>query len=109
MIAIEKDASTILHMKKSALTEPVVRKAIEKNGLLIRNFQREFPSLRSFAIEQNPNAIGSLIKPTKEEIILALSLNPKVESKIKDKELVAEALNDLEAMDNSRDCDEYEL
>lgn len=109
MIAIEKDASTILHMKKSALTELVVRKAIEKNGLLIRNFQREFPSLRSFAIEQNPNAIGSLIKPTKEEIILALSLNLKVESKIKDKELVAEALNDLEVMDNSRDCDEYEL
>lgn len=114
MLAIDKDTSTILHMKKSALTEQVVKKAIENNGLLIRNFQREFPSLRKLAIEQNPSAIGVLIKPTKEEITLALSLNPKVSSKINDKALVEEVLAEMEnrtdeSIENAEDYDEIEL
>lgn len=109
ILAVEKNPSTILHMKKNLLTEDIVRKAIEKNGLLIRNFQREFPDLRLTAIQQNPNAISGLIKPTKEEVALALSLNPKTEACIKDKALVAEVLSEIENANIAEEDAELEL
>lgn len=91
--AINLDASVILNLKQ--VTPELVKAAVEKNGLLIRNFQRNFPEMKEFAIRQNPNAIGVINKPTVDDVKLALSIDRNCVSRIKDKELVEEVLNQI--------------
>lgn len=87
-LAVSKDSSTILSIKNPEYS--AIKKAIEDNGLLIRNFQR-YSDLREIAIRQNPMAIGVINKPTLDECYLALSLNPKTELRIKDKDVLMQA------------------
>lgn len=80
----------------------VVRRAIELDGRLIRNYQSRYPELRMTAIRQNPFAIGALNRPTVEEIYCALAANPGVRDSIRDKEALASA----QALLAGRDCEQ---
>lgn len=66
----------------------VIRRAIEKDGMLIRNYQNRFPELRMIAINQNPFAIGTLNRPTETEVLTAIMANPRVASVVKDKDVL---------------------
>lgn len=67
----------------------VVRRAIESDGMLIRNYQHSYPELRLIAIRQNPFAIGTLNRPTEEEVYAAITANPKTASCVRDKTILA--------------------
>lgn len=66
----------------------IVSYAIHKNGLLIRNFQKEYPELREVALRQNGYAIRCLHNVSLEEARIAIEQNPKVIDIIKNKEIV---------------------
>lgn len=68
-----------------------VQKAIEKDGMLIRNYQNSYPGLRMIALAQNPFAIGTLNRPTVEEIVFAIQSNPKTAQTVRDKTALARA------------------
>jgi len=55
-----------------------VKDAVKKNGMLIRNFERDFPNLIDVALENNPFAVCVLHSPTKEQVEYAVEKNPKV-------------------------------
>ena len=98
VLAVSIDPSAVLSLRNPS---PVaVKAAIERNGMFIRNFQRQYPDLRETAIRQNPMCIGVLDNPTLDECILALSLNPNCESKIRDNELLSEALCAVQTYDS---------
>lgn len=83
--AINRNPGLINSIKEPS--EELVRQAVSLNGLLIRNFQKEYPELRTVAIEQNPYAIRVLHGLTKDEAMLALSINSSVATAIKSSDL----------------------
>lgn len=89
---VENNPTAILNLRNPS--ENVILKAVEKNGLLLRNFPRANFEIRQAAIQQNPIAI-SFIKPTLEECKTALILDRNIEDKIKDKDLVEQAKQEL--------------
>mgnify|MGYP002623883835 CR=1 FL=1 len=86
--ALEQKPGLIIHMDEPTYEE--AKYAIEQNGLLIRNLQYQFPELRERAIRQNPWAIGALHDVTFDEAMLAISINPNVQIRIKDPTLLDE-------------------
>lgn len=102
--ALEQKPSLILHLSEPTETE--ARYAVERNGLLIRTLQGQFPELREVAIRQNPWAIGAIHNPTFDEAMLAITLNPAVKVRIKDPQLLDEISLSME-MNNDAVSAEY--
>ncbi len=88
MYAIEHNPGLINSIKEPS--EALVSKAVSLNGLLIRNFQKEYPNLRVAAIEQNPFAIRVLKNLTKEEAQHAIEIDARCAIAIKDETLLDE-------------------
>lgn len=64
-----------------------IEKAVSLNGLMIRNYQNQYPELREVALRQNGFAIGCLSNPTLEEALIAVEQNPNAIMAIKSAEI----------------------
>lgn len=71
-------------------TQPVVAAAVRRNGMMIRNFQHQYPELRELALCQTGWAIRCLKHPTVDEVRLALETTPECITAIKDTSLLEE-------------------
>ena len=76
--AVTRDASAL-----NAISHPcfeAVAEAVRRNGLLIRNYQNQYPTLRQAAIRQNPFVVtnGVLHSVSNEEYAAAVRQNPAV-------------------------------
>lgn len=98
ILAVSLDASAILELRE--VNEPLVKIALDKNASLIRNFQKGFPELKAYAIRKNPMCISVINNPNKDDIRLALSLNPNCANKIRNKDLVEEVLREIQDRNN---------
>ena len=95
VLAVTKDASSIQDIKEPC--QEAINIAVRKNGNFIRNFSRQADtSLREDAIKQNPFAVTKMKDATLEEYVLAVSLNKNVARFIKDKEVKARVLVEVE-------------
>ena len=74
--AVSIDPAVISDIKNPI--RPAVEKAIQGNGLLIRNFQYKYPEFRIEAVKQNGFALRALKNPTLEECIEAVKQNERV-------------------------------
>lgn len=66
-----------------------ISEAVRRDGLLIRNFQMQYPNLRMTAIVQNPFVVtnGAVKNPTDREYVAAVLRNPAVLNLIRSSEV----------------------